>query len=57
MNTIGFFLKEMVENIYYMQIYITVKIIQITESEDENVKIQDEKHKTENTMLFKTEEQ
>lgn len=34
----------MVENIYYMQIYITVKIIQITESEDENVKIQDEKH-------------
>lgn len=44
MHTIGFFLKEMVENIYYMQIYITVKIIQITESEDENVKIQDEKH-------------
>lgn len=34
----------MVENIYYMQIYITVKIIRITESEDENVKIQDEKH-------------
>lgn len=42
----------MVENIYYMQIYITVKIIQTIDSEDENVKIQ-----TENTMLFKTEEQ
>lgn len=44
MNTIGFFLKEMVENFYYMQIYITVKIIQTIDSEDENVKIQDEKH-------------
>lgn len=44
MNTIGLYLKEMVDNIYYMQIYITVKIIQTTESEDENVKIQDEKH-------------